>query len=80
MTNTEPNRLTIVVNVKRPSDLRAAAGDVADFIGTVRDQTGDEYTVDITVGVSAEPEKSAKLTEAIGYVTERPESSEEEDE
>lgn len=75
----EPNRLTVVVNVKRPSDLRAAAVDVAEFIGTVRDKTGDEYTIDITIGVNAEPDSGAMSTRAIGFGTERPAADEEED-
>jgi hypothetical protein len=62
--------LTVGLALKKTAELSTAAIDVATFINTIRDLTGEEYALDVRVqiGPATESGRNSDGTAVVGFV------------
>lgn len=62
--------ITLALSLKKSAELTTAAHDVAAFITTVRDLTGEEYALDVRVqiGPATESGRNSDGTAVVGFV------------
>ncbi|MNN15599.1 hypothetical protein D3C81_1287090 [compost metagenome] len=62
------SQITVGLNLRRSADMGAAAYDVAEFINVLREQTEEEYALDVRVqvGETAEPGRNNDGTPVVG--------------
>ncbi|WP_433943653.1 hypothetical protein [Paenibacillus sp. SN-8-1] len=65
----ESSRITIGLNLRKTAELGPAAIDVAAFVNTMREQTQEEYVIDVHVGVGNLPDRgrNADGTAVVGF-------------
>lgn len=73
--------LTVGLALKRSAELGPAAHDVAAFINTIRDLTGEDYALDVRVqiGPAAESGRNSDGTAVVGFVMPTQTDEEEDD-
>jgi hypothetical protein len=73
--------ITVGLALKRSAELGPAAHDVATFINTVRDLTGEDYALDVRVhiGPATGPGRNSDGTAVVGFMAQTTQTDEEED-
>lgn len=76
------SQITVGLTLRRSAELGPAAYDVAEFINVLREQTGEDYALDVRVQVgedARQPGRNSDGTAVVGFLAQYPTEDNEEE-